>query len=429
MMSTKTYQVEAVDFDWYQRSVKCLHACPLHINAGKYASLIAGGDYGEALKVIRERLPFPGILGEICYHPCELACKMVEEEGRAIPLCSLKQFVARQEDEPLVDCTVAHDREEKIAVVGGGPAGMLAAYDLRKMGFKVVLFEAKDTLGGLLIDGIPSYRLPREVVEKELGLLEKLGIEMRLKCSVGKDISLKQLKDDFSAVFVSVGGAAAKEMMLAEKELSFNLTRRGTFKVNPLTLETNIAGFFAGGDAVRGPGTVIDAMAEARTAALSIERQLSKEEPAPAGEGGLADSGRRMACGELSLVNGEKGTVDLLASRKQVLSEQEAREEGGRCLKCFVTPAFDSEKCILCGACVDVCPGYCLKMVRLENLEGDVKVDEMVKETLGLTLKTFKEDPQKTGEGTSIIKDDDRCLHCKLCEIRCPTGAIVTDLF
>ena len=167
----------------------------------------------------------------------------------------------------------------------------------------------------------------------------------------------------------------------------------------------------------------------ARTAALSIERYLSGEEPAPAGEDGLTASGRRVACGELSLVNGEKGIVDLLASRKPVLSEQAAQEEGGRCLKCFVTPAFDSEKCILCGACVDVCPGYCLKMVRLENLEGDVRVDEMVKETLGLTLKTFKEDPQKTGEGTSIIKDDDRCLHCKLCEIRCPTGAIITDLF
>ena len=162
----------------------------------------------------------------------------------------------------MLTARIARDREEKVAVVGGGPAGMLAAYDLRKMGFKVVLFEAKDTLGGLLIDGIPPYRLPREVVEKELGILEKLGIEMRLQCSVGKDISLKQLRDDFSAVFVSVGGAAAKEMMLAEKELSFNLTRRGTFKVNPLTLETNVAGFFAGGDAVRGPGTVIDAMAE-----------------------------------------------------------------------------------------------------------------------------------------------------------------------
>jgi NAD-dependent dihydropyrimidine dehydrogenase PreA subunit len=429
MMSTKTYQVEAVDSEWYQRSVKCLHACPLHINAGKYASLIAEGDYGEALKVIRERLPFPGILGEICYHPCELACKMVEEEGRAIPLCSLKQFVARQEDEPLVDCRIVRDREEKVAVVGGGPAGMLAAYDLRKMGFNVVLFEANDKLGGLLIDGIPPYRLPKEVVEKELGILEKLGIEMRLQCRVGKDISLKQLRDDYSAVFISVGGAAAKEMMRAEKELSFNLTRRGTFKVNPLTLETNITGFFAGGDAVRGPGTVIDAMAEGRTASFSIERYLSEEGHSPAGEDGLTVSGRSEVRGRLSLVSEEKGIVDLLASRKQVLSEQAAQEEGGRCLKCFVTPAFDSEKCILCGACVDVCPGYCLKMVRLKNLEGDVKVDEMVKGTLGLTLKTFKEDAQKTGEGTSIIKDDDRCLHCKLCEIRCPTGAIVTDLF
>jgi NAD-dependent dihydropyrimidine dehydrogenase PreA subunit len=428
-MSTKTYQVEAVDYEWYQRSVKCLYACPLHINAGKYASLIAEGDYVEALKVIRERLPFPGILGEICYHPCELACKMVEEEGRAIPLCSLKQFVARQEDEPLVDCMIARDREEKVAVVGGGPAGMLAAYDLRKMGFKVVLFEAKDTLGGLLIDGIPPYRLPKEVVEQELGILEKLGIEMRLGCSVGKDISLKQLRDDFSAVFVSVGGAAAKEMMLAEKELPFKLTKRGTFKVNPLTLETNIEGFFAGGDAVRGPGTVIDAMAEGRTAALSIERQLSGEESAPEGEEGITASGRRMPYRERTLVREEEGIADLLACRKPVLSEQAAQEEGGRCLKCFVTPAFDSEKCILCGACVDVCPGYCLKMVRLENLEGDVRVDEMVKEALGLTLKTFKEDPHKIGEGTSIIKDDDRCLHCKLCEIRCPTGAIITDLF
>jgi heterodisulfide reductase subunit A-like polyferredoxin len=420
-MSTKTYQVEAVDFDWYQRSVKCLHACPLHINAGKYASLIAEGHYAEALQVIRERLPFPGILGEICYHPCELKCKMVEEEGRSVPLCSLKQFVARQEEEPLIDCTIARERDEKIAVVGGGPAGMLAAYDLRKMGFKVVLFEEKDKLGGLLIDGIPPYRLPREVVEKEVGVLEKLGIEVRLGCRVGKDISLKKLGDDFKAVFVSVGGPAAKELVLNEKELSFRSTKRGTFKVNALTLETNIEGFFAGGDAVRGPGTVVDAMAEARRAALSIERYLSGDKCLMTGES--------IAHREASIFGEEKEVVDLLATRKPVLSERAAQEEGRRCLQCFVTPAFDSEKCILCGACVDVCPGYCLKMVRLENLEGDVKVDEMVKETLGHTLKTFKEDLHKTGEGTSIIKDDERCLHCKLCEIRCPTGAIVTDLF
>jgi NAD-dependent dihydropyrimidine dehydrogenase PreA subunit len=210
-------------------------------------------------------------------------------------------------------------------------------------------------------------------------------------------------------------------MMFNEKDLSFRSTKRGTFKVSALTLETNIEGFFAGGDAVMGPGTVVDAMAEARRAALSIERYLNGD--------AFSMSGEKIFRREPRLLGEEKEVVDLLATRKPVLSERAAQEEGRRCLHCFVTPAFDSEKCILCGACVDVCPGYCLKMVRLEHLEGDVKVDEMVKETLGHTLKTFKEDPRKTGEGTSIIKDDDRCLHCKLCEIRCPTGAIVTDLF
>ena len=428
-MNKKTYQVEAADREWYLKSVRCFYACPLHINAGKYASLIGEGRYAEALRVIREQLPFPAILGEICYHPCELNCRMVEEEGSPIPLCALKRFVARQEEEPSLDLAIAEERGEKAAVAGGGPAGVLAAYDLRKAGFKVVLFEAGEKLGGLLVDGIPPYRLPREVVEKELGILEKLGIEVRLGCTVGKDISLRQLQEGFGAVFISVGDAAVREMVLTEKELSFALTKRWTLKVDARTLETSVAGFFAGGDAVRGPGTVIDAMAEGRRAARSMERYLSGE-PLYAGaedERTLFGGGR--GCRDLLLTGGGEQAFDLLAAPVPLLSEHEAQEEGGRCMRCFVTPAFDSEKCILCGACVDVCPGYCLKMVRLENVEGDVKTDELVKATLGLTLKTFREDHQRVGEGTAIIKDDDRCLHCSLCEIRCPTGAIITDLF
>ena len=428
-MNTKTYQVEAVDEKWYQRSVKCFYACPLHINAGKYASLISEGQYAKALRVIREKLPFPGILGEVCYHPCELQCKKLEKGESPIHLCALKRFVAEREEESALDLSISEEREEKVAVIGGGPAGVLAAYDLRKMGFKAVLFEAKECLGGLLMDGIPSYRLSRELIAKELGILEKIGVEIRLKSRVGVDISLKELKEGFRAVFISVGDAAAQEIALVGEELTFTLTKRGTFKVDPLTLKTSVEGFFAGGDSVRGPSTVIDAMAEGRRAALSIERYIKGEDLASdRGDGFIPRAVREIALGPVSVQEGE-GVPDLLEPIGPLLSEEEAQEEGGRCLKCFVTPVFDSEKCILCGACVDVCPGYCLKMVRLESLEGDKRVDEVVKDVFGFTLKTFKEDSRDEREGIAIIKDDDRCVHCKLCEIRCPTGAIITELF
>jgi NADPH-dependent glutamate synthase beta subunit-like oxidoreductase len=235
-------------------------------------------------------------------------------------------------------------------------------------------------------------------------------------------------------VIVAIGQAA--DLSFLGEESPLEMIRDMAIKADEVTLETNLPGIFAGGDGVTGPASVVEAIFHGHEAALSIDRYLKgedvregrvkeKEEPAPRPRDRVFELKTRQKERKLS-VDERKGNWKEITLG---LTEEQAREEGGRCLKCFVTPAFDSEKCILCGACTDVCPGYCLKMVRLENLEGDTKVDQMVRDTFGFTLKTFKDNPQGVGEGTGIIKDDDRCLHCKLCEIRCPTGAIITELF
>jgi NADPH-dependent glutamate synthase beta subunit-like oxidoreductase len=131
-------------------------------------------------------------------------------------------------------------------------------------------------MGGLLTHGFPSYRLPRQVIERDLAIIEKMGIEVRLKIEVGKDISPETLLQSFDAIYLAVGMAGAESMTRLFKGLK--RTRRGTVHADPVTLETGLKGVFAGGDLVTGPGTMIDSMAQGRKAAISIDRYLRGED-------------------------------------------------------------------------------------------------------------------------------------------------------
>ena len=182
----------------------CQAACPLHIDNRKMAELIGEGRFDEALAVVREKVPFPKMLGMVCTHPCEEVCKRTEVD-QAIAICGLKRFVADRDDAPPPDLTVEPDREQAVAVVGGGPAGLMAAHDLKKKGYSVTLFEAEAFLGGAMRLYIPRFRLPDEVIEEETGILPKLGVEVRLNTRMGRDIKLEELVHQYDAVFLATG--------------------------------------------------------------------------------------------------------------------------------------------------------------------------------------------------------------------------------
>ncbi|MGD8881079.1 MAG: NAD(P)-binding protein [Desulfobacterales bacterium] len=183
----------------------CVVSCPAGINVQGYVQLIGQGKYQEAIQLIMERLPLPGVLGRVCPHPCESECRRAEIEA-PIAIRDLKRFAANQVNLDDLPVPEIEDRPEKIAVVGSGPAGLTVAYYSRLKGFQVTIFEALDELGGMLRVGIPDYRLPPEVLDNEINRILKHGIQVRTGIRFGTDLSLEDLaKDGFSAVFLGIG--------------------------------------------------------------------------------------------------------------------------------------------------------------------------------------------------------------------------------
>ena len=182
----------------------CQAACPLDIRVREKLRLMQQGDLAGALAVVLERCPFPGILGRICTHPCESACTR-NSLDQPLAVAGLKRYLADWDPEAALNVAPGPDRPQPVAIVGGGPAGLMAAYDLRRSGYPVTIFEAEPFLGGALRLYIPPYRLPREVLAREVSVVAQLGAEIRLRTRLGRDVQLEDLRRDFAAVFLALG--------------------------------------------------------------------------------------------------------------------------------------------------------------------------------------------------------------------------------
>ena len=218
----------------------CQTACPLDTEAWRYVALLEKGQYEEAYQVVREANPFPSICARVCDHRCEHRCQLGQSGGEPIAIRALKRFITDRVD-PSVYKPVTENREfsgrrhvvheqvdqadvpsaakRPVAVVGGGPAGISAAHYLSLQGYKVTLFEAEDAPGGMLTGGIPAYRLPRDLIEKEIASL--LG-DVTVRCGVrfGQDIALDSLTaDGFHAVFLSIGTHESRPLGLKSEDL------------------------------------------------------------------------------------------------------------------------------------------------------------------------------------------------------------------
>ncbi|MDY3811555.1 FAD-dependent oxidoreductase [Eubacterium sp.] len=197
----------------------CQLNCPARTDCQGYVGLIANGEYEAALKLIKNKVSLPASIGRVCPHPCETACRRGKVD-EAINIAQLKAFAADMDlnsDSYLPEKNAPTGK--KIAIIGGGPAGLTAAYRLAISGHEVTVYDMMEKMGGMLRYGIPQYRLPKEVLDKEIAIIEKLGVKMINGVKLGKDFTVASLKAQNDAVIVAVGAWKSSSMRTPGEEL------------------------------------------------------------------------------------------------------------------------------------------------------------------------------------------------------------------
>ncbi len=270
------------DLEYFDLNIPCLAACPVHTNAGVYVAAIADGDDRTAYLTARLPNPFASVCGRVCAAPCEDACRRGEID-RPVAIRALKRFVtekygaeARRDSLwAITDVAIAEERPLSVAIVGGGPGGLAAAHDLRLLGYQVTLHEASSELGGMMRLGIPEYRLPRELLDREIQGILDLGVDVHLGSRLGTDVTLAELRDHHDGVFLAIGATQARHLEIPGNDAD------GVFKALEFLLNVNRGFHVDVGErvVVIGGGNV--AMDAARTALRSAAyREKIKQDPA-----------------------------------------------------------------------------------------------------------------------------------------------------
>jgi 2-oxoacid:acceptor oxidoreductase delta subunit (pyruvate/2-ketoisovalerate family) len=537
----------------------CRTACPARVNVQGYVSLIQRGKFREAVEIIRRDMPFPAICGRVCFSPCEDACARTNVD-QAVAIRALKRLVADIEREQgrVKPEPIRKKHSEKVAIIGAGPAGLTAAYELAKLGYPVTVFERMSELGGMMRYCIPDFRLEKFVVANEIAYIKDLGVEIKTGVEFGKDITLESLrKEDYKAIFIAIGTQlgmklnvsgedlegvlnavnflrdmalgkhvdvgekvavvgggnsaidaartakklGAKEVMIlyrrsreempalpseiaeaerdgvkffflvspkqiigengkvkaieclrmrlgepdesgrrrpvpisfsehsyevntvipalgqvAEKscippELLDKEARAPSMKVDPLTLETEISGVFAGGDIATGPASIIEAVGAGKRAAVSIHLYLSGQD---------LRSGRDEDVEETTWVK-NWGSLSKKERRYEPPLEKPhlSFEEAMKYLKRIKQKAmFESFRCLGCGPCAE-----CL--ANLDLCEGDkAVVDENLCTGCNVCAVVCPYGAIKKDENGVAQVNEDLCKGCGICAARCPERAI-----
>lgn len=633
MTRPKRFPTVVPDIELWKQLLLCQTACPVHTDSGRYVQLIAEGRFEEAYLTARSPNPFASICGRICAAPCEDKCRRGRIDA-PVSIRALKRFVCDRygveslaPDEqnklfqggtepgnktrwhlPLLTASRKNvARGRKVAVIGGGPAGLACAHDLALMGYRVTMLEASNAPGGMLIHGIPEFRLPRAVIDKEIAKIQSLGVEILTDAPLNENFGLTQLRSlGFEAVFLSIGTQRGRDLKIegseldgvikavdyllnvnqgyrvelgqrvlvigggfvafdaarmalrralkdcaeqedgtlfealdvartairagvadvhmvslesfaempvrrssqgreefeqAEKEgikfrtqrsarrfigeggrvravelmgvkrtyddegrfnpvfdqsfsevveadsvilaigqqadLSFlkeddgiELTPQRTIKVDRATLATTAPGIFAGGDVAFGPRNVIEAVANGKQAALSIDDYLRDIETAPilrVSMEKLSTRNYRMPdayekCERQSPPTSPLDRRTGISEVESTYSEEEARRQAERCLHCHIQTVYDPEQCVLCSRCVDVCPEQCLKLVPLEEVDLQGRSEAEL-------IAFYSLEGQGQQHLSAMIKDEEKCIRCGLCAIRCPTNAMTLEVF
>ena len=635
-MGKATFKTVVPDVKFWKEMVPCQAACPVKTDAGRYVQLIGRGDFKEAYLVARSPNPLASICGRVCAAPCEDRCRRGKIDA-PISIRALKRYVTEKfgaesmrpdtQDELFQGETEAGNKErwhlplleksarrtgrpEKVAVIGAGPAGLSCAHDLALMGYKVTIFEATNQTGGMMFHGIPEFRLPRQIIEKEADKIKNLGVKIQYDMPLDAKFGVAALRaDGFAAIFLSVGVQKGRDLRVdgseldgvikavdyllninngyridlgrkvvvigggfvafdaarmalragldpnatpadmvptggevqaafdvaraairrgareveiislesldempvmrttqgqeefheAQKEgivfrpqrsakrfvgengrltsidligvssvfdeqgrfnpsfdesitetldtdsvilaigqqadLSFikptdgvEITPAGTIKVDAETLATTSPGLFAGGDVAFGPRLLIDAVANGKQAALSIDDYLRDLHGVPTFNlfvEKVPTSMYRMPEDYEKFPRESPPTESLdrrtgISEVESSYTDDEARRQAERCLSCHIQTIYDPQKCVLCNRCVDVCPEYCLKLVALESLDLPAEEIEAATAVGGFSGAEML---------SAMLKDDEKCIRCGLCAARCPTDAMTMEVF
>ncbi len=357
----------------------CAAACPVHVDVRTMMAESARGNFAKAAKIFRKTVPFPGIVSRVCDQPCRSVCKR-GEAGEPMAVAAIEKACLDHAEGLPEKVAVLPKKDKRIAVLGGGLSGLTAAFDLGKKGFGVVVLEKGPHLGGSLWS-FPEEKLPRAVIAEDLEVLEKIGVEVRLNTTVGKDISFEAVCEDFDAVFVATGDSSDFFGLAAGAE--------GRIAVDAVTLSTGREGVFAGGGVrlAEGQRSPIRSISDGRIAAISIDRFLQKVSLTASriGEGPF----------KTKLFTSTEGVEPLAAttpgSSVEGYTGEEAAREASRCLQCeclecvkvceylnsfraypkkYVRQIYNNlsivmghrkankliNSCSLCGLCKEVCP-------------------------------------------------------------------------
>ncbi len=329
VVSTRRRFLESLVAEHYGDCVApCQRACPAAIDIQGYIALIARGAYREAVELIKETLPLPAVIGRICPHPCEDACRrnLVDEP---VAICAMKRFAA--------DCTsrngqlpttVRPKTGHKVAIVGSGPAGLSAAYYLAKEGREVTIFEALPKPGGMLRYGIPDYRLPKQVLDEEIKAITEMGVAIKVNQCLGRDFSITGLLEDgFHAVFLGIGAHQNQRMNVEGEDLQGVLPGtsflRSVASGEQLAIGRRIVVIGGGNTAIDAARTALRVGAEevtiiyrrSRTEMPAAQREVEEAEEEGIGLHLLAAPVR---------ITGENGRVSAIECVRMVLGEPDA---------------------------------------------------------------------------------------------------------
>ena len=594
------YQVVEVGPAWYQENIPCQEACPVRTNCRGYLNLAAAGEFEKAWELALDPNPMASICGSVCAAPCESACRR-KEVDKPLSIRYVKKFLSDwAHDNITIDGhpytqpapPVFGVPTKKVAIVGAGCAGLAAASDLAKQGFGVTVLDALDQAGGTPLAGVPPFRLPREVIDRDISGIVNENVELRLSTYVGRDVKLRELYERYDAVLVTAGcfepnyigipgedadGVMAgivflerayrgrpvevgkkvvvlgggytamdcastswrlgaddiyivyrrgrDEMVVDEEELAeteregmqfvylsspvevltdpsghvrgvkfvrnrlgapdasgrrspepiegseyeiecqsvllalgqapdttflaefeqFRVKRWRDLKIDPETYQSAIPEIFLAGDYRTGPTTIIEAVADGRSAAQQIMRFLDpiaaaaefpeyheivtlRRSSTPdnlgqiSGEGAQARIYHNMSVDYDRIPRQEMPKLSRKERRGLFLEVNRGYEvaqavaEGDRCLKCNFNIEIVGELCIICGGCVDVCPMDVIHMVDMSDVVDDGAIPAVGQ-------------AKKWQNGVAFFLDETACIRCALCVIRCPTDAITMNRY
>jgi len=218
MKQTQTKSQAEVERCWPSREeiAPCQNACPLNVDVPGYVMAVARGNLDQAMAIVAANNPLPAVCGRVCHHPCEDSCLRAKLD-EPVAIRALKRFIIDYAPKAAAARPghIEKSREEKVAIIGSGPAGLAAAHDLARQGYPVTIYEALSVVGGMLTLGIPEFILPREVLQAEISSIEGLGIDIKTGNALGKDFSLDSLREQgYKAIFLSVGAQQSLKLSL-----------------------------------------------------------------------------------------------------------------------------------------------------------------------------------------------------------------------